>query len=287
MTEVEATVVVASGQRGTVELPDGVRRSYLVRGRRLRPVCGDRVVAIIPTGIEPGLVIGITTRSTVLARNSGRDSPEYIAANIDQLVVVCAPTPQPDFFIVDRYLCAAELTGCRPAVVWNKSDLATAEPAALARYRDIGYSVLSIAAKSGANLEGVRTLVESSTTVIVGQSGVGKSSLINALCGEGSAHTGELSGKTGEGRHTTTVSVLHHIDSGGRLIDTPGVRDFIPWIPPTARCVDGFPEFRRLAAGCRFADCRHLHEPDCAVKASMEAGQVSPRRYESYRRLCV
>jgi ribosome biogenesis GTPase len=99
--------------------------------------------------------------------------------------------------------------------------------------------------------------------------------------------TGELSAKTGEGRHTTTASVLHHVGPRGRLIDTPGVRDFIPWIPPNAKRADGFPEIRRLAAGCRFADCRHLREPDCAVKACVSAGGISARRYESYRRLCA
>jgi ribosome biogenesis GTPase len=286
MTGVEATVVAAFGRRGRVEFADARTLPFLVPGRRLRIVCGDRVLVTETPGHGLAVVVELIPRRTVLARETGRDEPEVIAANLEQLLVVCAPEPGPDFFIVDRYLCAAELIGCRPAVVWNKVDLAAGTPPELADYRRIGYQVLQIAATRGDGLAALRTLLEAGTAAIVGQSGVGKSSLINALCGRDSAITAELSAATGEGRHTTTASLLHHVGPLGRLIDTPGVRDFIPHIPAIAKPAEGFPEIMRRAPECRFADCRHLREPDCAVKAGIATGSISARRYESYRRLC-
>jgi ribosome biogenesis GTPase len=285
VTSGDALVVAAHGRRGIVELPDGSRRGFLVRGRRLQPVCGDRVVLAQDTDAGTSLLVDIRSRRSALARETDRGRPEILAANLEQILVVCAATPEPDFFIVDRYLCAAELLGCRAVVLWNKTDLASDIPAELDDYRRIGYRVLPLSATRGDGLRGLRDLFDAGTAIMVGQSGVGKSSLINALCGEGSATTAELSGATGEGQHNTTASVLHRVGIRGRLIDAPGVRDFAPVIPDNSKPADGFTEIRRVAVECRFADCRHLREPDCAVKLAVATGAISARRYESYRRI--
>ena len=285
VTGLDALVVAAYGRRGTVEFPDGSRRGFLVRGRQLQPVCGDRVVLAQQTAAETLLLVQIRPRTSALARETNRGRPEILAANLAQIWVVCAAAPKPDFFVVDRYLCAAELLGCRSALLWNKTDLASDFSTELDDYRRIGYSVLPVSATLGDGLNELRKLFDAGMAIMVGQSGVGKSSLINALCGPGSATTADLSDSTGEGQHNTTASILHRVGLNGRLIDAPGVRDFVPVIPGDAKPADGFPEIRAAAADCRFADCRHLREPDCAVKRAVAHGAISARRYESYRRL--
>jgi ribosome biogenesis GTPase len=279
-----ATVVAAHGRRGVVEV-DGTRRAYLVKGRRLRVVCGDRVICEQPPGSEELLVTAIAPRKNALARSAERDGEEEIlAANLTQVVAVCASRPEPDLFLLDRYLCAVELMGCRAALAWNKADLGLPPPPALAAYRDLGYPVITLSAHSSAGLPALQALLAGNTSVLVGQSGVGKSSLINALAPGAQATIGELSAAGLTGTHTTTASLMYALDGGGRLIDTPGVRDFVPALG-TQRLDRGFPEIARLAASCRFADCSHRHEPGCAVKSALAAGGIPARRYASYERL--
>ena len=232
------------------------------------------------------IIVEVLPRRTLLARSNLRGESEPIVANITQLVVVVAPMPQPDFFIVDRYLCAATAAGIAGAVAVNKSDLeankeAVGEVAALSA---AGYAHISCSATHGQGLDELRTLLAGSVSVLVGQSGVGKSSLVNALLPKVQIETDSLM-REEEGRHTTTASRSYPLDSGGTLIDSPGVRDFAPAIEQLDSQTLGFPEVDKLAAGCRFQDCRHMQEPACAVIGAVESGTLSARRYESYRRL--
>jgi ribosome biogenesis GTPase len=276
-------VVAAHGRRGILEA-DGTRLRFVVKGRRLRIVCGDRVRFESPPGSDERLVTEVESRANALARPSERGEDEVIAANLTRLIAVCAPRPEPDWLLMDRYACAAELLGCSPVVLWNKCDLGHGSAPALAEYRQLGYAVLEVSSRTGAGLAELRTLMDHQTSVFVGQSGVGKSSLINTLVPGAGAVTGELSAAHRVGTHTTTAALMYAIGTAGKLIDTPGVRDFVPAVP--ARRVDaGFPELRALVPRCRFADCSHLHEPGCAVKAALEAGELSARRYASYTRL--
>ncbi|MFQ5636115.1 MAG: ribosome small subunit-dependent GTPase A [Gammaproteobacteria bacterium] len=284
-------VTAAYGQRGRLETASGERIRYLVRGRRLRVVCGDRVNWHRDRSGQEAIVTGICPRSNTLARLPANSSDaEVLAANVTCLVVVVASSPPTDWHLIDRYLAAAELMGCRALLADNKNDLCEApadaeRAAAISGYRKLGYGCLRVSAETGTGIEALIAALRNETAILVGQSGVGKSSLINRLAPGADIVVGELSTANDEGTHTTTASAMHRLPDGGRLIDTPGVRDFVPAIPDTARVQHGFPEIRALADDCRFADCRHIREPDCAVKAAVAEGQIDPRRYETFKRL--
>jgi ribosome biogenesis GTPase len=277
-------VVAAHGQRGILECA-GTRRPFVVKGRGIRAVCGDRVRFEQPPGSQALRVTAVEPRVNALSRTAPRDGQdEVIAANLTQIIAVCGPRPAPDWFLMDRYLCAAELMGCRAVIVWNKADLGLPDRAAADVYRRLGYVVLAVSTRTGAGLEALLALMATRISILAGQSGVGKSSLINALAPGAEAAIGELSAGDAVGMHTTTATLMYDVAAGGRLIDTPGVRDFLPAVP--ARRIDqGFPELRQLGQGCRFGDCTHLHEPGCAVKEAAASGALSARRYESYQRL--
>jgi len=255
-------------------------------GRRLSIVCGDRVRCEFDRAHDELLAVEVLPRKTLLARANLRGESEPVVANITQLVVVVAPLPQPDFFIVDRYLCAATAAGIKGAVAINKSDLEANKVAReeIEAFAAAGYAHVTCSATDGHGLTELRALLAGAVSVLVGQSGVGKSSLVNALLPKEQIETGGLM-REEEGRHTTTASRSYPLDSGGTLIDSPGVRDFAPAIEQLDGETLGFPEIDRRARDCKFQDCRHMQEPACAVIAAVEAGEFLARRYESYRRL--
>jgi ribosome biogenesis GTPase len=265
-------------------------------GRRLRPVCGDRVEWARPVDHSDALVTRVLPRDNELCRPDRRGRKEVLAANISQVVVVCAASPKPDPFLVDRYLATAELMTASACVVFNKTDLQTENGLIdLDTYSKIGYPVFRLSAHDGSGLEQLVGSLRGQTSILVGQSGVGKSSLINAILPGLEVATSEVSEATGEGKHTTTASRLHHLPAAsgsshasgdpGEIIDSPGVRDFAPSTVPTRDVVLGFREFREPAQNCRFANCMHLREPECSVKQAVEDGAIESRRYESYKRL--
>ena len=257
-----------------------------IKGKKLKPVCGDTVSAETIPRETDWLITSIHDRRNELTRPNRRGESETLAANLDLVVVVAAASPKPDWFIVDRYLCAAENMGATAAVVYNKTDLDEHDPAAaiLAVYRRLGYPSVACSAKSDANLEQFASLFKNQTAIIVGQSGVGKSTLINRLSRDSGQKTASISQKTGEGRHTTVNSVMIPLPGRGFVIDAPGVRDYAPALQSPAQAIAGFREVSAFGDGCRFANCVHLREPDCAVKQAVENGEIDPRRYESYKR---
>ena len=281
----DAEVIAAYGRHLLVRTGSEELRARPA-GRRLSIVCGDRVRCEHDRAHDEVLAVEVLPRKTLLARANLRGESEPVVANITQLVVVVAPIPQPDFFIVDRYLCAATAAGIRGAVAVNKSDLEANKiaPGELEAYAAAGYSHVTCSATGGQGLAELRALLSDSVSVLVGQSGVGKSSLVNALLPREQIETGGLM-REEEGRHTTTASRSYALDSGGRLIDSPGVRDFAPAIEQLDGETLGFPEVDRRARDCKFQDCKHMQEPACAVIAAVEAGEILARRYESYRRL--
>ena len=281
----DAEVIAAYGRHLLVRSGDQELRAR-PSGRRLSIVCGDRVRCEHDRAHDEVLAVEVLPRKTLLARANLRGESEPVVANITQLVVVVAPLPQPDFFIVDRYLCAATAAGIQGAVAVNKSDL---EANKIAReeidaFAAAGYAHVTCSATDGHGLTELRALLAGAVSVLVGQSGVGKSSLVNALLPREQIETGGLM-REEEGRHTTTASRSYPLDSGGTLIDSPGVRDFAPAIEQLDAETLGFPEIDQRARHCKFQDCRHMQEPACAVIAAVEAGEFLARRYESYRRL--
>lgn len=283
-----AQVIAAFSRRMRLRLDDGTETDARIKGKRLRPVCGDRVIAEPIPNEADWLITAIEDRDNALTRPNLRGDVEVLAANVELLAVVAAPSPVPDWFVVDRYVAAAEQMGVDAAIIYNKTDLArdpTRDAASLDEYREIGYPVLECSATERAGLTELAGLLSGHTGIIVGQSGVGKSSLINALLGGTGQRTAAISAKSGEGRHTTVNSVLLDLPGGGRVIDSPGVRDYAPAFDSAAGVAAGFREIIVASQGCRFANCRHLREPGCAVKAGVEDETISSRRYESYRRL--
>lgn len=267
-----------------LRLADGAQVESRIKGKKLRPVCGDRVIVEAIENEDDWLITEISQRVNQLSRPNLRGDIEILAANVELLLVVAAASPEPDWFIVDRYLCAAETMGVKAAVLYNKIDVAAAD-SNLDDYSKVGYDTISCSASSGENIEQVRNLLGQQTAIIVGQSGVGKSSIINALLGDDSLRTAAISEKTQEGRHTTVNSEMLDIPGGSRIIDSPGVRDYAPALSDKVQVVRGFREMDSASQSCKFANCRHMREPGCAVKAGVESGDISARRYESYRRL--
>jgi ribosome biogenesis GTPase / thiamine phosphate phosphatase len=232
-------------------------------------------------------VTEVLKRRNALWRANARGGAEAVVANLTRLLVVLAPLPQPDLFVVDRYLCAATAADVPATLIVNKSDLGVAADLAaeLAGFATAGFAVLNCSATSGAGIESLLGVLGPGTrAALVGQSGVGKSSLVRRLLPQAEVAIGELV-RAEEGRHTTTAARLFDLPHGAALIDSPGVRDFAPAVSALDERTLGFAEVARLAGGCRFSDCRHLREPGCAVRAAAEDGSWSPRRYESYRRL--
>jgi ribosome biogenesis GTPase len=271
----------------TLRLDDGRIVPARIKGKKLKPVCADRVVASPIDGEDDWLIESIVPRTNELSRPDSRGRREILASNLDTVVVVAALQPQPDWYVIDRYVAAAENIDAAAIVVLNKIDLPDEQhdTDALSDYRNCGYPVIASSAADGQGLDELAALLKDQTAIIVGQSGVGKSSIINELVQGARRETAEISGSTGEGRHTTVNSVMLDLPRGGRVIDSPGVRDFAPAIDSVDEVIRGFREISRTGEHCRFANCRHLQEPDCAVKAAVECGDISGRRYESYKRL--
>lgn len=282
-----AEVIATYGRHLLLRDAVGTRHKARPIGRRLEIVCGDRVECRFHNGEV--LVTATLPRATFLRRANLRGRSEPFAANLTQLAVVLAPLPEPDLFLLDRYLAAAESAGLAGLIVANKNDLPGSVElmASLKVHQELGYRLVSVSTRgdTAAGLAPLRQALRGNTTILVGQSGVGKSSLTRALCpdAEGIA-IGELA-RQQEGRHTTTASHLYDCEGGGRLMDSPGVRDFAPAIDDLDPATLGFREVARLAPGCRFLDCQHLAEPGCAVREAVDGGAIDARRYESYRRL--
>jgi len=282
----EAQVIAAYGRHLQVRDASGACHDARPFGRKMQCVCGDRVRCESDLAHGEVHVLDILPRTRVLSRSTLRGDAEPVVANLTLVVVVFAPLPSPDLFIVDRYLCAASSAGLRALVLLNKVDLIEGLRATelTAGFRSAGYPVLHCSTTRGEDLGALREALHEETAVFVGQSGVGKSSLIGSLVPQAQLLTGELD-RDAEGRHTTTSSRLYDLPGGGQLIDSPGVRDFAPAIDILEPRSLGFPEVDRLGVACRFQDCQHLREPACAVREAAETGSFDARRYESYRRL--
>jgi ribosome biogenesis GTPase len=282
-------VLVNYGKSVLVEDDAGCVYRCVVRRNLRQIVSGDRVTWE-PVGTREGVINTIEPRHTVLQRADSANRNRALAANIDQILIVAAPLPAYDAFLIDRYLVAAELAGATPLVVVNKSDLldpqtADASGDALREYAANGYGTLLTSVRENVGIDKLAQALVNRTSILVGQSGVGKSSLINRLLPELDILIGKLSDASGQGRHTTTATTLYHLPQGGDLIDSPGVRDFRLGETAPADLARGFREFRPYLGLCRFQNCRHLSEPGCAVKAAVRKGEISERRLTSYTQL--
>lgn len=249
-------------------------------------MCGDRV-RWAQSEPRHGRITAIEPRRGLLARPDFHGRPRPLAANLDRVYVVIAPAPPYQPALIDRYLVAVEHFDLAAAIVLNKADLLDGDGeralAELAIYEALGYPVIAASARSDHGLDALATAMAGGTGILVGQSGVGKSSLTRRLVPGLDIAVGELSAGDTTGRHTTTATTLYHLPGGGHIIDSPGVRDFGLWHIDERDVAHGFRELRELIPQCRFRDCRHLDDPGCAVVAAVQEGRVDRRRLESYR----
>ena len=282
----EARVTATYGRHLLVREASGKELQARPFGRALTVVCGDNVRCRVDPHHDEVHVVEVLPRRSALYRSNLRGATEPVVANLSRLLVVLAPVPAPDLFVIDRYLAAAESAGIAGLLVLNKADLGVDEAlrAELDAYTAAGYRWLSCSVRSGEGVDSVQEVCAGGIAALVGQSGVGKSSLAGHLIPDAGVEVGSLV-REQEGRHTTTASRMFDLPRGGHLIDSPGVRDFAPAVDRLDGRSLGFVEVERLAPRCRFSDCRHMKEPNCAVQEASESGGMSPRRYESYRRL--
>jgi len=251
-------------------------------------VTGDMVVWQPAADRLTGVITALLPRSSVLVRPDPYNKLKPVAANIDCILLVIAPEPTPSPELIDRYLIACEVTGIRPIIVLNKVDMMTPVQtvelhALLASFSALGYETRTLSAHG--NTGDLHELVAQRTVVFVGQSGVGKSSLINALLPDVNQKVHQLSAGSKLGQHTTTTAIWFDLPGGGALIDSPGIREFGVWHMDREQLLAGYIEFQDHLGQCRFRNCKHSQEPGCALLHAVETGQIQARRLASFQRL--
>ena len=280
----QGTVVAAHGRQYAVELPDGKILRCFTRGKKSDLACGDRV-EIKSIGDGQGVIERIGERHSLLYR-SNEFREKLIAANVTQVVIVVATEPSFSDELITRCLLACESQDIAPLIVLNKCDLTDRLPAAratLTPFSALGYRILELSAK--ADITPLKTCLSGQTSVLVGQSGMGKSTLTNALIPDANAATREISTALDSGKHTTTHATLYRLDAESALIDSPGLQEFGLNHLDADTLERAFPELRQRLGECRFRNCRHDLEPGCAVRAALEAGAIDARRHAVFRRL--
>jgi ribosome biogenesis GTPase len=290
VNETATALVVTTGKNSawiSVEGESGLRIAQLRRmtGERFMPVPGDVVqVRILQDG--QSLVERVEPRGFTLERRSSGGRSKTMAANVDLLVTVTAlANPPPRLVTLDQLLAFAEIEGIAAAVILTKPDLAdgTQREALLSLYGGLDYGTVTVNPKSGENVDALRAIIRGRRALLAGNSGVGKSTIFRALGGE--SPIGEVS-RFGVGRQTTTAGRLYRLE-GGFLIDSPGINEFGLGPTDAQTLTQGFREIRELAHRCRFSDCTHLTEPDCAVQAAVSEARIAPSRYASYRKMLL
>ncbi|EHD19949.1 MULTISPECIES: small ribosomal subunit biogenesis GTPase RsgA [Brenneria] len=291
----EGIIISRFGMHADVEAANGVVHRCNIRRTIKSLVTGDRVVWRAGnetlSGIS-GIVEAVHPRRSVLTRPDFYDGVKPIAANIDQIVIVSAILPELSLNIIDRYLVACETLEVEPLIVLNKIDLLDDEARRFVDglmdiYRALNYPVIMVSSHTQQGIIELEQALTGRISIFAGQSGVGKSSLLNALLAleEERILVNEVSDNSGLGQHTTTAARLYHFPHGGDVIDSPGVREFGLWHLDPDQITQGFIEFRQYIGSCKFRDCRHENDPGCAINAALERGEIAAERFDNYHRI--
>ncbi len=287
-TPLQGRIIAAHGRHFTVELPDGALRKCFPRGKKSDAAVGDQVI-ISAQGADEGSIDRILERRNLLYRSDDMRTKQF-AANVDQLLLVIAPEPAFSEDLLGRALVAARAADMDAIIILNKSDLSDSMPAARQRLQKLcGSGVRTVEVSALAQTSAIailRPLLRGRCSLLLGQSGMGKSTLLNALVPEADARTQAHSVALGAGRHTTTSTRLYHLpDNAGDLIDSPGFQAFGLFHLGPGEVERGFPEFEEAVKHCRFYNCTHRHEPGCGVLAALERGEIPRERHDLYKRI--
>ncbi|WP_086930326.1 small ribosomal subunit biogenesis GTPase RsgA [Agarilytica rhodophyticola] len=271
-----------NGRKGTI-------RCFL-RANLGSIVTGDHVIWRASKKDDLGVVVSCQPRQSLLSRPDTFGKLKPVAANVSQIIITIAPKPEAHTNLIDRYLVIAEINDIAPIIIINKADLISEQnranfSAITKLYTNLGYRVLSMSAHSHQDIAQLTALIKGKTSIFVGQSGVGKSSIIQRLVPEQEILVGSLSEATAKGRHTTTHSQLFHFAQGGECIDSPGIREFGLWHLHSEDVIKGFVELREIAQMCKFRDCLHEVEPGCAIRQALEDQTITQQRFDSYKRI--
>jgi len=281
---VNGQIVAAFGRQYLVEITNGEILSCVLRGKKSGAVCGDQV-KVKRTTVGQGVIEAISTRSTLIYR-SNTIREKLIAANITQIIIVISAVPSFDEELVNRCLVTAENQNIKALIVLNKTDLI--EPTrvilpSLSLYQKIGYTLLQLSAKT--DITPLLPYLQGHLNVLVGQSGMGKSTLINTLIPDAGRATAKISSTLDSGRHTTTHAQLYHLDKNTHIIDSPGIQEFGLHHISNTNLAWGFIEFHPYIGRCKFSDCLHINEPDCALDRAVQEKKIDSRRLGFYRKL--
>jgi ribosome biogenesis GTPase len=295
---IKGLVLRSTGSWYMVRADDGsvfecrLRGQYRIRGiRTTNPVAvGDHVSIEVEKEGNKGVITEIHDRSNFIIRKSTNlsKSSHIIAANLDLAILVATiDQPRTSTGFIDRFLVTAEAYHIKAMIVFNKIDLYSEKQIAqllelVTVYEKIGYTCLQVSARTGINLDRFSDILKDKIVLISGHSGVGKSALINAINPDFNLRTGEISHVHNKGKHTTTFAEMHPLVSGGWIVDTPGIKEFGLHDFDKATLAQRFPEMRSRMSTCRFANCTHLHEPDCSIKAALKSGEIAEFRYRNY-----
>lgn len=288
-----ALVVSHHGRKIAVETDDGQHYSCKLRQNLGDIACGDYVTIEVENNTDDdphAVVVAINDRRNLLEKTGFADRAKAVAANIGQVVIVCSVDPEPNPYLIDRYLVATENLNASALIVINKFDVINEQNKQVINelkntYEKIGYRVIATSTKNNTGIDLLKDELSDTTSIFVGLSGVGKSSLVKKILPEHEIKIGAVSTSTGEGKHTTTVSSLYHLPCGGSLIDSPGVRDFTPRAQDHESIIKGFIELTHYRGFCKFSNCTHTSEPGCAIIEALEKNELSQQRINSFRKM--
>lgn len=280
-----AHVIARQGKTFIVEDEYGEQHACHARSKSIEAVCGDNVECEQKSQSND-VIEKICPRKNQITRIDNFQREKTIAANIDHMIIVVAAAPAFSTSLIDKYLACAQLNHCKTSLVINKAEMLIANNVDISKlehiYKDLVENFIITSAKLGYGIQLLRSSLANETNILVGQSGVGKSSLINRLLNNNNIRVGELSENIQQGKHTTTNAFTHRINNHGKLIDSPGVRTFMPIFKESKDIIMGYREFIPHLDACKFTDCLHINEPHCAIKKAVEKDIIQPERYQSY-----